>query len=104
LHGITVCAGLPVIFTLRNLAVSGDRVCRIEAVLPGTLSFIFNNYDGSMPFSELVREAKLKGYTDDPRDDLNAMDAARKALILAQECGLSLEFEAVDIEPILPAV
>jgi aspartokinase/homoserine dehydrogenase 1 len=105
LYETTVCAGLPVISTLRDLAVSGDRVRRIEAVLSGTLSFIFNNYDGSIPFSELVREAKLKGYTEpDPRDDLNAMDAARKALILARECGLSLEFEAVDIEPILPAV
>ncbi|MDR2786366.1 MAG: bifunctional aspartate kinase/homoserine dehydrogenase I, partial [Treponema sp.] len=105
LYETTVCAGLPVISTLRDLSVSGDRVRRIEAVLSGTLSFIFNNYDGSIPFSELVREAKLKGYTEpDPRDDLNAMDAARKALILARECGLSLEFDAVDIEPILPAV
>jgi aspartokinase/homoserine dehydrogenase 1 len=105
LYETTVCAGLPVISTLRDLAVSGDRVRRIEAVLSGTLSFIFNKYDGSIPFSELVREAKLKGYTEpDPRDDLNAMDAARKALILARECGLSLEFEAVNIEPILPAV
>jgi aspartokinase/homoserine dehydrogenase 1 len=105
LYETTVCAGLPVISTLRDLAVSGDRVRRIEAVLSGTLSFIFNKYDGSVPFSELVREARLKGYTEpDPRDDLNAMDAARKALILARECGLSLEFEAVDIEPILPAL
>ncbi|MDR0452628.1 MAG: bifunctional aspartate kinase/homoserine dehydrogenase I [Treponema sp.] len=105
LYETTVCAGLPVISTLRDLAVSGDRVRRIEAVLSGTLSFIFNQYDGSVPFSELVREARLKGYTEpDPRDDLNAMDAARKALILARECGLSLEFEAVYIEPILPDV
>jgi aspartokinase/homoserine dehydrogenase 1 len=104
LYETTVCAGLPVISTLRDLSVSGDRVRRIEAVLSGTLSFIFNNYDGSIPFSDLVREAKLKGYTEpDPRDDLNAMDAARKALILARECGLSLEAEAVEIEPILPA-
>jgi len=69
----------------------------------GTLSFIFNNFDGSKPFSALVREAKAKGYTEpDPRDDLNAMDAARKALILAREIGLSLEFSNVKIEPILP--
>jgi aspartokinase/homoserine dehydrogenase 1 len=103
LYETTVCAGLPVISVLRDLFLSGDKVRRIEAVLSGTLSYIFNNYDGSKPFSALVREAKAKGYTEpDPRDDLNAMDAARKALILARECGLSLEFSAVDIEPILP--
>jgi aspartokinase/homoserine dehydrogenase 1 len=103
LYETTVCAGLPVISTLRDLALSGDKVRRIEAVLSGTWSYIFNNYDGSNPFSALVREARAKGYTEpDPRDDLNAMDAARKALILARECGLSLEFPAVNIEPILP--
>jgi aspartokinase/homoserine dehydrogenase 1 len=103
LYETTVCAGLPVISTLRDLAFSGDKVRRIEAVLSGTLSFIFNNFDGSKPFSDLVREAKAKGYTEpDPRDDLNAMDAARKALILARECDMSLEFEAVTIDPILP--
>jgi len=104
LYETTVGAGLPVISTLRDLFLSGDRVRRIEAVLSGTLSFIFNNFDGSKPFSALVREAKAKGYTEpDPRDDLNAMDAARKVLILARECGLSIEFSKVKIEPILPA-
>jgi aspartokinase/homoserine dehydrogenase 1 len=103
LYETMVCAGLPVISTLRDLHLSGDRVHRIEAVLSGTLSFIFNNFDGSMTFSSLVREAKARGYTEpDPRDDLNAMDAARKALILARECGMDLEFDAVSIEPILP--
>ncbi len=104
LYETTVCAGLPVISTLRDFTLSGDKVRRIEAVLSGTLSFIFNNFDGSKPFSELVMEAKTKGYTEpDPRDDLNAMDAARKALILARECGMRIEAGAVTIEPILPA-
>ena len=104
LYECTVGAGLPVISTLRDLTLSGDRVIRIEAVLSGTLSFIFNNFDGSKTFSALVRDAKAKGYTEpDPRDDLNAMDAARKALILARECGMSMEFANVNIEPILPA-
>ncbi|MDR1838669.1 MAG: bifunctional aspartate kinase/homoserine dehydrogenase I [Treponema sp.] len=103
LYETTVGAGLPVISSLRDLYLSGDKVIRIEAVLSGTLSFIFNNFDGSKSFSALVREAKAKGYTEpDPRDDLNAMDAARKALILAREIGIPLEFEKVKIEPILP--
>jgi len=103
LYECTVGAGLPVISTLRDLFLSGDKVLKIEAVLSGTLSFIFNNFDGSQSFSALVREAKAKGYTEpDPRDDLNAMDAARKVLILARECGLSIEFANVKIEPILP--
>ena len=103
LYECTVGAGLPVISTLRDLFLSGDKITKIEAVLSGTLSFIFNSYDGSIPFSALVREAKAKGYTEpDPRDDLNAMDAARKVLILARECGLSIEFKNVKIEPILP--
>jgi aspartokinase/homoserine dehydrogenase 1 len=103
LYETTVCAGLPVISTLRDLFLSGDKVRRIEAVLSGTLSFIFNNYDGKKPFSALLREAKEAGYTEpDPRDDLNAMDAARKALILARECGMPVEFDSVEIEPLLP--
>jgi aspartokinase/homoserine dehydrogenase 1 len=103
LYEVTVCAGLPVISTLRDLHLSGDVVRRIEGVFSGTLSFIFNNFDGSKPFSALVREAKEKGYTEpDPRDDLNAMDAARKALILARECSMPLEFSDVQIEAILP--
>ncbi|WP_461255221.1 bifunctional aspartate kinase/homoserine dehydrogenase I [Treponema sp. R80B11-R83G3] len=103
LYECTVGAGLPVISPLRDLFLAGDKVIKIEAVLSGTLSYIFNNFDGSKPFSALVREAKEKGYTEpDPRDDLNAMDAARKVLILARECGLNIEFKNVKIDPILP--
>nr|AGS52392.1 aspartokinase / homoserine dehydrogenase [uncultured bacterium contig00077] len=103
LYETTVGAGLPVISSLRDLFLSGDRIVRIEAVFSGTLSFIFNNFNGKKPFSALVREAKEKGYTEpDPRDDLNAMDAARKALIMARECGHPLEFSDVKIQPILP--
>jgi len=103
LYETTVCAGLPVISTLRDLFLSGDKVRRIEAVLSGTLSYIFNNFDGSKTFSALLREAKSKGFTEpDPRDDLNAVDAARKAVILARECGVNMEYSEVEIEPILP--
>jgi len=103
LYETTVCAGLPVISTLRDIFLSGDKVRRIEAVLSGTLSYIFSSFDGKKSFSALVREAKAKGYTEpDPRDDLNAMDAARKALILARECGFPLEFDNISIDPILP--
>jgi aspartokinase/homoserine dehydrogenase 1 len=103
LYETTVCAGLPVISTLRDLFLSGDRVRRVEAVLSGTLSYIFNNFDGGKTFSALVREARAAGYTEpDPRDDLNAFDAARKALILARECGMEMEADAVAIEPLLP--
>jgi aspartokinase/homoserine dehydrogenase 1 len=103
LYETTAGAGLPVISTIRDLFLSGDKIIRIEAILSGTLSYIFNSFDGSKTFSALVREAKAKSYTEpDPRDDLNAMDAARKALILGREIGLSLEFSDVKIEPILP--
>ncbi len=99
----TVGAGLPIIGPLQDLVACGDRIRRIEAVLSGTISFILNNFVEGRRFSDLVREAKGRGYTEpDPRDDLSAMDAARKALILAREWGMDIDFEDMAIEPILP--
>ncbi|HMR87440.1 MAG TPA: bifunctional aspartate kinase/homoserine dehydrogenase I [Saprospiraceae bacterium] len=98
-----VGAGLPVISTLRNLIQSGDNIIKIEAVLSGSVSFIFNSFDGSKPFSQLVTEAKELGYTEpDPRDDLSGADVARKITILAREAGYMVETSDVAINPILP--
>ncbi len=98
-----VGAGLPVISTLRDLIDSGDRISKIEGVLSGSLSYIFNNLDGSRPFHEIVREAREKGFTEpDPRTDLSGKDVARKILILARETGVGLDAEAVVVNNFLP--
>jgi aspartokinase/homoserine dehydrogenase 1 len=98
-----VGAGLPVIGTLNDLLKSGDRINRMEAVLSGTLNFVFNHYDGSRPFSEVVRQAQDEGYTEpDPRLDLSGTDVMRKIMILAREAGEHLEMEQITCNGFLP--
>jgi aspartokinase/homoserine dehydrogenase 1 len=103
LYETNVGAALPVISTLRDLVNSGDKIARIEAVLSGTLSYIFNTFNAQTRFSEIVKDAKLKGYTEpDPREDLSCKDVGRKILILARECGYPMEFEDISIQGFLP--
>lgn len=109
LHGVdfyyetNVGAGLPIVRTLKDLMMSGDRVITIEAILSGTISFIFNHFKGDASFHEVVKLAQDKGYTEpDPRDDLSGTDFMRKMLILARDAGYELESSDIEIEPMLP--
>lgn len=109
-HGVdfhyetNVGAALPIIKTLKDLMMSGDRVLKIEAILSGTISFIFNNFKGDVSFHDVVKEAQQRGYTEpDPRDDLSGIDFMRKMLILARDAGHKLEPLDIAIESMLPA-
>lgn len=98
-----VGAGLPVVSTVSDLLKSGDKIHRIDAVLSGTLNFVFNTYDGSTPFSEVIRKAREGGYTEpDPRVDLSGIDVMRKILILARESGYKLELDDIEHQPFVP--
>ncbi len=99
-----VGAGLPIIRTINDLVNSGDKVLRIEAVLSGTLNFIFNTLSAETPFSETVRQAKEQGYSEpDPRIDLSGKDVLRKLVILSREAGYETEQAEVEQHPFIPA-
>jgi aspartokinase/homoserine dehydrogenase 1 len=99
----TVGAGLPIIKTISDLVLSGDRIYKIEAVLSGTLNFIFNEMSSDMPLSKAIRKAKELGYSEpDPRVDLSGTDVVRKILILAREAGYQLEQKDVELNKLLP--
>lgn len=103
LYETTVGAALPIIQTLRDLVQTGDEVIEIEGILSGTLSYLFNAFDGTQSFSALVAHARSLGYTEpDPRDDLSGMDVARKVVILAREMGSSLEMRDVELQSLVP--
>ena len=105
LYETTVGAALPIVQTLHDLVQTGDEIIEIEGILSGTLSYLFNRFDGSETFSSLVTQARALGYTEpDPRDDLSGMDVGRKVTILAREMGVPLELSHVAVRSLVPDV
>jgi aspartokinase/homoserine dehydrogenase 1 len=103
MYETTVGAGLPIIKTIIDLVVSGDKILKIEAVLSGTMNFIFNEIGPDMPLSEAIRRAREKGFSEpDPRVDLSGTDVVRKILILAREAGYPIEKDEVIVNKFLP--
>jgi aspartokinase/homoserine dehydrogenase 1 len=103
MYETTVGAGLPIIKTISDLIVSGDKILKIEAVLSGTLNFIFNEISPEIPLSIAIRRAREKGYSEpDPRIDLSGTDVVRKILILSREAGYAIEKEDVEVIKFLP--
>ncbi|MBV7262142.1 bifunctional aspartate kinase/homoserine dehydrogenase II [Photobacterium sp. WH24] len=103
LYNATVGAGLPVNHTVKDLRDSGDTIIAVSGIFSGTLSWLFQQFDGSLPFSQLLEQAWQQGLTEpDPRHDLDGSDVMRKLVILARESGLALEPEQVKVESLVP--